>query len=278
MYKITTLKNGLTLITVDLPHLDSVTSMVAVGAGSRYEDKKTNGISHFLEHMFFKGSRKYPTAEIISTLVDGIGAINNAFTYKEYTAYWIKSSAKNLELSSDILASMIKESLLSEEEIEKEKWVIIEELRMYRDNPQRFVWELYETLQFGDQPLGWDIGGQEKTVMSIKRSDLVSYIDSLYSPENMVLVYAGKLPKNIKEIAEKLFLSLPKRSQYKFRPYVKQKQIKGKVNIFYKKTDQANLVLGVEGYSRKDEKRYVAKVLATILGEGMSSRLFMQVR
>ena len=167
MYKITTLKNGLTLITVDLPHLDSVTSMVAVGAGSRYEDKKTNGISHFLEHMFFKGSRKYPTAEIISTLVDGIGAINNAFTYKEYTAYWIKSSAKNLELSSDILASMIKESLLSEEEIEKEKGVIIEELRMYRDNPQRFVWELYETLQFGDQPLGWDIGGQEKTVMSI---------------------------------------------------------------------------------------------------------------
>ena len=278
MYKITTLKNGLTLITVDLPHLDSVTSMVAVGAGSRYEDKKTNGISHFLEHMFFKGSRKYPTAEIISTLVDGIGAINNAFTYKEYTAYWIKSSAKNLELSSDVLASMIKESLLSEEEIEKEKGVIIEELRMYRDNPQRFVWELYETLQFGDQPLGWDIGGQEKTVMSIKRSDLVSYIDSLYSPENMVLVYAGKLPKNIKEIAEKLFLSLPKRSQYKFRPYVKQKQIKGKVNIFYKKTDQANLVLGVEGYSRKDGKRYVAKVLATILGEGMSSRLFMQVR
>ncbi len=278
MHNITTLKNGLTLITVNLPHLDSVTTMVAIGAGSRYETKRTNGISHFLEHMFFKGSVKYPTAEIISTLVDGIGAINNAFTHKEYTAYWIKSSANHLELASDILASMVKDSLLSEDEIEREKGVIIEELRMYRDNPQRYVWELYENLQFGDQPLGWDIGGKEKIITSFKKEDFVSYIDSLYSPENMVLVYAGKLPKNIEGIAQNLFSGLPKRSKYQFKPYVKQKQIKSKVNLFYKKTDQANLILGVEGYDRLNVKRYAAKVLATILGEGMSSRLFIQVR
>lgn len=278
MHNITTLKNGLTLITVNLPHLDSVTTMVAIGAGSRYETKRTNGISHFLEHMFFKGSVKYPTAEIISTLVDGIGAINNAFTHKEYTAYWIKSSANHLELASDILASMVKDSLLSEDEIEREKGVIIEELRMYRDNPQRYVWELYENLQFGDQPLGWDIGGKEKIITSFKKEDFVSYIDSLYSPENMVLVYAGKLPKNIEGIAQNLFSDLPKRSKYQFKPYVKQKQIKSKVNLFYKKTDQANLILGVEGYDGLNVKRYAAKVLATILGEGMSSRLFIQVR
>ena len=219
MYKLTTLKNGLTLICVDMPHLDSITTLVAVGAGSRYEVKKINGISHFLEHMFFKGSRKYPTAEKISTLVDGIGAVNNAATDKEVTYYWVKSSAKHLELASDILSSMIKESLLAEDEIEREKGVIVEELRMYRDDPSRYVWNLYEALQFGDQPLGWDIGGEEKTVNSLSREDFIKYMDSLYSPKNMVLVYAGKLPKNIEKIAENFFEDLPKRSMNKFSAF-----------------------------------------------------------
>ena len=142
MHKKVTLKNGLTLITIDRPYLDSVTTLVAIGAGSRYETKKINGISHFLEHMFFKGSKKYPSAEQISNLVDGIGAVNNAATDKEVTYYWIKSSVRHIKLSSDILSSMIKESLLSAEEIEREKGVIIEELRMYRDNPSRYVWEI----------------------------------------------------------------------------------------------------------------------------------------
>src|SRR3989344_4178552 len=137
MYKIHTLQNGLTLITINLPHLESVTTLIAVGAGSRYETRATNGISHFLEHMFFKGSRKYPTAEQIATIVDGIGAVNNAATDKEVTYYWIKSAAKHIELSSDILSSMAKESILAEEEIQREKGVIVEELRMYRDNPGR---------------------------------------------------------------------------------------------------------------------------------------------
>lgn len=278
MYKLKTLKNGLTLITVDLPHLDSVTTMVAVGAGSRYESKKINGISHFLEHMFFKGSRKYPSAEMIATLVDGIGAINNAGTDKEVTFYWIKSASKHLDLSSDILSSMIKESLLSEEEVEREKGVIVEELRMYRDNPTRYIWDLYERLQFGDQPLGWDIGGEEKTVTSLNRQNFIDYMNSLYSPKNMVLVYVGKLPQNIEGLAQKYFLDLPHRAQYPCKPYKKTKQTKPKVNIFYKKTDQANLILGVEAYNRYDHKKYAARVLAMILGEGMSSRLFIQVR
>ncbi len=278
MHKLTTLSNGLTLITINLPHLDSVTTLVAVGAGSRYETKKINGISHFLEHMFFKGSRKYPTAEKIATLVDGIGAVNNAATDKEVTYYWIKSSAKHIELSSDLLSSMVKESLLSEDEIEKEKGVIVEELRMYRDNPQRYVWELYENLQFGDQPLGWDIGGDEKTITALLRDDFTKYMDSLYSPKNMVLVYAGALPNDIEKIAIEYFKDLPKRSQYKPLSFKKNEQKNPKVNVFFKKTDQANLVLGVEAYGRKDPKKYAASVLATILGEGMSSRLFLQVR
>lgn len=278
MHKLTTLKNGLTLITVDLPHLDSVTTLVAVGAGSRYETPKINGISHFLEHMFFKGSRKYTTTEEIASLVDGIGAINNAATSKEFTYYWIKSASKHINLATDILSSMLKESLFSEVEIEREKGVIVEELRMYRDNPTSYIHDLYENLQFGNQPLGWDIGGSEKVINSLKRSDFIKYMDSLYSPKNMVLVYAGKLPKNINQIAEEFFSDLPKSAQHKSLPYKKQKQTKPRVNVFYKKTDQANLILGVEGYDRYDDKRYAAKILAAILGEGMSSRLFIQVR
>lgn len=278
MHKLTSLKNGLPLITVDMPHLNSLTVLVAVGAGSRYETKTTNGISHFLEHMFFKGSAKFPSAEKISTLVDGIGAVNNAATDKEVTYYWIKSASKHINLATDLLASMIKESLLAKEEIEREKGVIIEELRMYRDNPARYVWDLYERLQFGDQPLGWDIGGSEKTVTGISREDIVFYMDSLYAPSNMALVYVGNLPKDITKIAENYFSDLPRRSKSSFKPYQQKKQLKPKVGVFYKVTDQANLVLGAEGFDRYDDNRYIAKVMATILGEGMSSRLFLQVR
>lgn len=274
----TTLKNGLTLITVNVPHLESVTTLVAVGAGSRYETKNINGISHFLEHMFFKGSRKYPSAEKIANLVDGIGAINNAATDKEVTYYWIKSSSKHVDLASDILSSMLKESLLAEEEIQREKGVIVEELRMYRDNPTRYVWELYERLQFGNQPLGWDIGGEEKIINALNRADFQKYMASLYSPKNMALVYVGKLPHNVEKLAQQYFEDLPNNSQFKFKLYKAVKQTKPNVNLFYKKTDQANLVLGVQGYDRYDKKRYTAKVLSTILGEGMSSRLFIQVR
>lgn len=278
MFKQTTLKNGLTLVTYNMPHLDSVTTLVAVGAGSRYETKKINGISHFLEHMFFKGSRKYPSAEKIANIVDSIGAVNNAATDKEVTFYWIKSASKHIELASDILSSMLKESLLAEEEIEREKGVIVEELRMYRDNPTRYVWELYEQLQFGDQPLGWDIGGDEKTINSLKREDFLSYMESLYSPKNMVLVYVGKIPQDIEKIAQEYFSDLPENTQFKFDTVKKEKQTKPKVDIFYKKTDQTNLVLGVLGYDRFDKKRFAARVMGVILGEGMSSRLFMQVR
>ena len=278
MFSKTTLKNGLTLITVPMPHLDSVTTLVAVGAGSRYETRNINGISHFLEHMFFKGSRKYPTAEEIATIVDGLGAFHNAGTNKEYTFYWIKSASPHIEVATDILSSMIKESLLAEEEIEREKGVIAEELRMYRDQPSRYVWDLYEMLQFGDQPLGWDIGGDEKTVNSFKRADFIEYMNSLYSPKNMVLVFAGKLPANVEKIAKRYFLDIPEWSQFKFKPYKKQVHTKPRVNVFYKKTDQANLVLGVEAFDRQSEKKYSAIMLSVILGWGMSSRLFIQIR
>ncbi|MBI2597186.1 insulinase family protein [Candidatus Daviesbacteria bacterium] len=278
MFNQRSLSNGLTLITINQPHLDSVTTLVAVGAGSRYETKKISGISHFLEHMFFKGSKKYPTAIEIANLVDGIGAINNAATDKEVTYYWIKSDSKHLELSSDILSSMISQSLLAESEIEREKGVIIEELRMYRDDPSRYVWNLYERLQFGDQPLGWDIGGDEKTVTSLIREDFIKYMNGLYSPKNMALVYVGNLPKDIEKIAADYFSDLLEKPYGKFIPYKSNVQTKPCLNIFYKKTDQVNLILGVQAYNRNDPKKYILKILTAILGEGMSSRLFIQLR
>ncbi len=278
MYKIDKLKNGLTLITLNLPHLDSVTSLVAIGTGSRFETKKISGISHFLEHMFFKGSKKYPSAELIANLVDGIGAVNNAGTEKEWTDYWIKSSSNHIELSMDILSSMLKEPLFDEEEIEREKGVIIEELRMYRDMPSFYVEVLFEELLFGNQPLGWDIGGEEEIIKSLEKEDFINYMDSHYDPKNMALVLAGKLPRDIKELSEKYFGDLPKKRARHFLPVEHPESQKPKVRVFYKDTDQAHLSLGVESFSRDDPKRYAAEVLGVILGEGSSSRLFIQVR
>ncbi|MFA5933491.1 MAG: pitrilysin family protein [Microgenomates group bacterium] len=278
MFDKTTFKNGLTLITIDLPHLDSVTTMVAIGAGSRYETRNINGLSHFLEHMAFKGTKKYPSAKIIANLVDGIGAVNNAGTDKEYTFYWIKFASKHIELASDMLSSMVSEPLLSEEEIEKEKGVIVEELRMYKDNPTRYVFDLYEQLQFGDTPVGWDIGGDEKTVRFLKKDDFEKYLKSLYNSSNMCVLYVGKLPKNINEIAKKYFSKLPENKNISYVKFKPVKQLKPKVNIYFKKTDQANLILGVQGYARDNDKRYAARVLGVILGEGMSSRLFSEIR
>lgn len=278
MHKISRLNNGLTLITVDRPFVDSVTVIVVVGAGSRYEDKKTSGISHFLEHMFFKGSRKYPTAEQIATLVDGIGAVNNAATDYEVVYYWIKSADNHIDLSTDILSSMLKEPLFAEEEVAREKDVIIEEMKMYRDNPMALAWNSYMSLQFGDSPLGWDIIGNEETIKNLTRQDLVDYSHELYSPKNMALVYVGKLPENIKQIAEKYFLDLPKRSSRLHALHPKIIQSKPRVELISKAIDQTHLILGVEGYGREDKRRYAARLLAKILGEGMSSRLFIQIR
>lgn len=278
MYQISTLKNGLTLITIDLPHLKSVTTLVSVGAGSRYETKEVSGISHFLEHMFFKGSKKYPNTEILGQLIDGIGGINNAATDKEYTYYWIKSASGHIELACDVLSSQLKESLFDSEEIEKEKGVIIEEIKMYHDNPQTLVWELYEKLQFGDHPLGWDIAGEEDIVKNFNRDTFINYMESLYSPKNMTLVFAGRLPDNIKEIAEKYFGDLPEYKASSYQSYLPTIQSEPKIDVFYKEGDQAQLVLGMEAYDRNSPKRYALKVIDNILGEGLSSRLFLEIR
>ncbi len=272
------LKNGLRVILAPLSSVMSTTAIVLCGAGSRYETKQTNGISHFLEHMFFKGTNKRPTASDISHELDSIGADYNAFTGKEATGYHIKSASKHLPMVLDMLADMLWNSKFDPAEIEKERGVIIEELNMYEDTPMRKVAEVYEALMWGNQPLGWEIGGRKENIKSIKHSDFGDLINARYAPNNMVVALAGNFKKReALALVEKHYGHQKPHDVSGFLP-VLEDQRKPAASVFYKKTDQAHLVVGVRGLKMGHADRYNAAVLGTILGGGMSSRLFINVR
>ncbi|MCR4325165.1 MAG: insulinase family protein [Candidatus Curtissbacteria bacterium] len=273
-----TLKNGLRVVLAPLPAFRSVTAIILAGAGSRYETKQTNGISHFLEHMFFKGTNKRPTAADISHALDEIGADYNAFTGKEITAYHIKSASQHLPLLLDMLSDMLWNSKFDPEEIEKERGVIIEELNMYEDTPMRKVAEVYEEVMWGDQPLGWEIGGQKEVIRKMKKKNFLDYIEARYVPNNMVIAIAGDFnTKETKELLEKHFGHHKPHPVETFLP-VSENQKKPKLKVAYKKTDQAHFVVGFRGLKMGHPDRYNAGVLGSILGGGMSSRLFVNVR
>src|SRR3990167_6110913 len=203
------LANGLRILTVPMPSFESATALVMVGAGSRYENKKNNGISHFLEHMAFKGTKSRPTFMEVAGLIDGIGGEFNAFTHKEYTGYYIKAGKNNIEICLDLLSDMLQNSLLEASEIEKEKGVIVEEINLYEDTPMRKIGDIYERLLYGDTPLGWDVVGEKEIVRSLKRDDFTSYLGSYYSPSNMSVVVAGGVePGKAVEIVEKYFSNM----------------------------------------------------------------------
>lgn len=278
-YKYHVLKNGLKVILVPIKEVESVTTIVLVGAGSRYEERENNGISHFLEHMAFKGTKKRPTAREIATLIDSIGAESNAFTGKELTGYYIKSSANHIRLSLDILSDILTNSKLDQEEIDRERNVIIEEINLYEDTPIRKIADVYERLLYGDTPMGWDIAGEKEVIRKLQRLDFVSYMKSLYSAKNLVLCVAGKIePKRILRYIEQYFSALP---EFETKPFSKltETQIGSQVLLKHKKTEQAHFALGVRTVGLLDEKdRYPLTVLGAILGGGMSSRLFHEVR
>lgn len=277
-HKITTLKNGLRLITVPMPQMESVTVMVGVGAGSRYEARRVNGLFHFIEHMAFKGTKKRPSTLAIASEIDGVGGEFNAFTDKEFTGYYIKLASKHNKLAFDILSDMLTNSLFKPQEIEKEKGVIIEEINMYEDTPVRRVWEVFTRLLYGDNPMGWDIAGEKGSIRQIKRKDFLNYVGRLYYPENMVVVVAGKVEeKMVKNLTENFFGSLRKSGQ-KVTKGIKIKQSQPRLKLIGKTTEQAHFCLGVPGYDLADKRRWALGVLAVILGGGMSSRLFLKIR
>jgi len=280
-----TLENGLKVIIVDTKAFPSLTTLLLVGAGSRYEDEKNNGIAHFFEHMAFKGSKKYPTSMILSSTIEGFGGVFNAFTGKDHTGYWIKAPAKHFETVLDVIADMIQRPLLLDEEIQREKGVIIEEINLYEDTPYRKVGEVYERLIYGKHPLGFDIAGSKKTVLEFNRKTFTDYIKDLYHPKNAVLIVAGGISTNGNHKDNKYYLDLIKKQFSGWKNGVKTdfskvevSQSKPQILIKNKKTEQAHFCLGFRAYSRIDERKYPLTVLSVILGGGMSSRLFYEVR
>ncbi len=278
-YHSSKLKNGLNLVIVPINEMESATTLVMVGAGSRYETKENNGISHFLEHMAFKGTKKHPTAMEISSLIDGAGAESNAFTGKDYTGYYIKSAAHRVEMAFDILSDMISNLLLDPAEIDKERGVITEELNLYEDTPTRKIGDIYEALLYGDTPMGWEIGGLRTVINTIAKKDFLDYMKKFYSASNMVLVVAGKVDveKVIKD-AEKYFGDIKSFSAKGYQSVI-EGQTAPAVKLQYKKTDQAHFAIGVRTVGLVHEKdRYPLSILGSLLGGGMSSRLFHEVR
>lgn len=274
-----TLKNGMTVVIVPITEVESVTTMVMVGAGSRYENHNNNGISHFLEHMAFKGTKKRPAAIEIASLIDGAGAESNAFTGKEYTGYYIKSAAHRVELSFDILSDMLQNLLLDPKEIEKEKGVIIEEINLYEDTPPRKISDIYESLLYGDTPMGWDIAGRKEVIRSATQDDFTFYMKKLYSASNMIVVVAGKVKVDeTQKLIEKYFGGHSTFTTEGHKAVI-EGQKDPEVKIHHKKTDQAHFAIGVRTVGISDEKnRYPLSILAAILGGGMSSRLFHEIR
>ena len=272
------LKNGLRVITVPMPSFESATVMVMVGAGSRYETPKNNGISHFLEHMAFKGTEKRPNAKIIAELIDGIGGEFNAFTSKEVTGYYVKSAKTHIDLCMDILSDMLQNSKLDIAEIEREKGVILEEINLYEDTPARKIGDVYEQLLYGDTPMGWDIAGRKEVIKSIVRQDFTEYMNSLYSANNITVVVAGGVKaEQIEKMAEKYFGDMKSFDTLRYIPLV-ENQVKPSLYIKQKTTEQVHVALGFRTVSIDSDEKTPLAVLAAILGGGMSSRLFSEVR
>ncbi len=272
------LRNGLRVITVPMPSFESATAMVMVGAGSRYETRKNNGISHFLEHMAFKGTYERPTAMEIASLIDGVGGEFNAFTSKEVTGYYVKAAANHINLCLDVLSDMLQNSKLDPVEINKEKGVILEEKNLYEDTPARHISDIYEQLLYGDSPLGREIIGTKEVITNVTREDFLSYIKSLYSPHNITLVVAGGIDvAKTEKLAQEYF---EKMKQFDIVKYERQmeNQIKPSLFIKQKKTEQVHIAIGFRTVSIHDKERHILSVLGAILGGGMSSRLFSEVR
>jgi predicted Zn-dependent peptidase len=278
VFERTTLPNGVRLLTAPMPHVQSTSCFLMFSAGSRFETEETNGIAHFAEHMFFKGTERRPTSRDIAGEVDSIGGEFNAFTGKEYTGYYVKCAAEHAPTAFDVLTDMIGHSRFDPDEIEREKGVIIEEMNMYFDTPRDFMSGLYESLLYGDQPLGWDIIGRKETVRAATRETFLDYIDRWYKPTRLVVGVGGRFDGELLARVEELVSEFAPGEQAGPDPVVLPSYDEPRVIVHTKQSDQAHISLGVPSYPLAHPDRYVLQLLATVLGGGMSSRLFTEVR
>lgn len=272
------LKNGLTIIEVPSNDAESVVVDFFIKTGSRSETPKENGISHFLEHFLFKGTKKYPSAKTITELIDGIGGEMNANTGKEHTQYYIKAHHSRLQLIFEVLTDMLQNPLLDKEEMEREKGVIVEEINMYQDSPRMNVGTILEETMWYGEALGRDIAGTPATVTKFTRAMFESYIERHYQPKNMIIGISGKYDRSVlNKLINKYWVKVPSKS---FHVWAKVKGAQKEPRTFLKpkKTEQAPFDLGFKGFSFNNPKNVPAAVLASILGGGMSSRLFTEIR
>jgi predicted Zn-dependent peptidase len=278
MFQKITLKNGLRIITVPQKNTQAVTVFTLVGTGSKYEKKNISGISHFLEHLFFKGTKKRPTSLRVIEPLDKVGGIFNAFTGEEFTGYYAKVAFSQLDLALDWVSDIYLNSIFPLKEIEKERGVIIEEINMYLDNPMIYVGEVWKNLLYGDQPAGWDIAGNKETVNKISRQQMLNYRKSQYVASNTIVCIAGNFKED--QAVEKIKQYFSKISTGKLikKEKVIERQTTPECLINFKKTDQAHFYLGVRSYDIFHPQRYVLDLISVILGGMMSSRLFTEVR
>ncbi len=277
MFEINSLSNNLKFILVPQKEVYSVSFLVLVKIGTKYETKKIEGISHFIEHMVFKGTKKRPQAFLISKEIEGMGGEFNAFTSKNFTGFWIKIPQKKEEVALDLLTDILRNPLFDEKEIEKERQVILEEIKMTKDTPTKYIHDLWENLVFGKTSLGFDILGNVQTVSQIKREELFSFFEKFYNASNMILAVAGNFQKKIKKDIKKYFgkikkgRSFPKKLKLSF-------ENKKRFLFYQKETSEVHLGVGVRCAGEFSKEKYTLSLLALILGGNMSSRLFQKIR
>ncbi len=277
-YKKVVLPNGLRVIYVPVKGNPSVTVMALVETGSNYEKKEENGLSHFLEHMVFKGTKKRPSSMHISKELDGLGAESNAFTSNEMTAYWAKGEKKHFKKLLEIISDLYLNPTLPTPDLEKERGVILQEISMYEDLPQRKVWEVFSALLYGDTPHGRTILGPVENIKKFSREEFERYRSKHYVAKKTIIIVSGDIPLSgvLKEVKTN-FVSISNGVKVS-KEKVKESQKVPQISIFQKKTDQTHLVLGFRTFGAKDKRVATLQVLSAILGKGMSSRLFQKLR
>lgn len=281
MYKKTVLKNGINLVNVPIKNIDTTTTLFLFPVGSRYEKKNLNGISHFIEHLMFKGTAKRPTSLDITREFDKIGAQYNAFTGKDQTGYWVKTTNKKTKIAFEVLSDMTFNSVFDKQEIEREKGVICEEIKMFEENPLFYADDFFERGLYGDHSLGRFVAGDEKKVRGITQKDLENYWYKFYQPNNLVLTVSGGISyQESKKIAQKYLGEIKSRKNknnyFSFKESDQNK--KSSVEILYKNLAQAQVMLGGIAYPHNHPKINFLRLLMVILGGNMSSRLFSEIR
>lgn len=277
MFKKITLENGLRIIMTPMRNTKAVTVLVLVKTGSKYESKSNNGISHFVEHMLFKGTKKRPSPLLISEPLDSVGGVYNAETGQEYTGYYIKVASSHLPLALDMISDIFLNSLFKTDEINRERKVIIEEANMYLDTPMIYIDNLWMKLLYGDQPAGWPIVGPKSNIRKINREMLRKYVSKQYVSQNTIISIAGDISLSVYDQIKKYFSSI-RTSKPSAKPKVIERQKSPQSLIYYKKTDQTHIYVGVRGYNLFHPQKYAFQLLGDILGGMMSSRMFVEVR